>query len=257
MTIFVYPWPPVGALGFEWTHERPVARMRSMLTGRDQLQASQRKRRIATLQVSALGRGSNGAGYCEMLKDLLDGGVHAVRLQSCPINWHRHFAQGLGTLNSQPLAWRTGASPLAWRAGSTANPLLWFSGRVVIGGAPATSGGWNVLPLSGLPASTLVARPGDFIRVYEIGDASTYEIARVLAPCTSAADGTATLRLDRAITITGGRVNLAGQDEGVFRVEGALPRAVQPVSGDWSYTWSFREIFADEVGGFVERDPWT
>lgn len=234
-----------------------MARLRSMLTGFDQMQASQRKRRIATLEVSSLANGRMGAGYCEALKALLEGGIHAVRLRSTPINWWQDDCRRRGSLNSQPLAWRTGANPLAWRAGSTANPLLWFSGRVVIGGAPATSGGWDVLPLSGLPPSTLVARPGDFIRVYELDDASTFEIARVLAPCTSAADGTATLRLDRAVTISGGRVNLAGQDEGVFRVEGGLPRAVQPVSGDWSYTWSFREVFADEVGGFVERDPWT
>ncbi len=65
-------------------------------------------------------------------------------------------------------------------------------------------------------------------------------------------------KLDRLPTISGGRINLAGQDEAVFRVDGALPRTMQTISGDWSYSWSFRDVFADEVGGFVERpNTWT
>ena len=65
-------------------------------------------------------------------------------------------------------------------------------------------------------------------------------------------------KLDRLPTISGGRINLAGQDEAVFRVDGALPRTMQTISGDWCYSWSFREVFADEVGGFVERpNTWT
>ena len=65
-------------------------------------------------------------------------------------------------------------------------------------------------------------------------------------------------KLDRLPTISGGRINLAGQDEAVFRVDGALPRTMQTISGDWCYSWSFRDVFADEVGGFVERpNTWT
>lgn len=260
MPINVYPWPPVGALGAEWTLDMPTARLRSLITGRDQMQASQRRRRIAVVQVSALAAGRMGAGYCEMLKQLLDGGIHAVRLQSSPINWWiDELARRGEAFSSAPLAWRTGSDPLAWRRGGAGggNPVRWFTGRVVSGGAPSVSGMWGMLPVSGLPAWTLVARPGDFIRIHEMSDAAVFEVARVVRPATTNGAGEVTLKLDRVPTISGGRVNVAGQDEAVFRIDGALPRAVQPVGGDWSYTWNFREVFADEVGGFTERYPWT
>lgn len=259
MAINVFPWPPVGAIGAEWTEVAPVARLRSMMTGRDQMQASQRKRRIATVQVSALARGRMGAGYSEMLKQLLDGGIHAVRLQSSPINWWLDELERRGAaFNGNPLSWRTGGDPLAWRAGSGPNPLLFFTGAAVTGGAPSASGLWGMLPVAGLPPSTLVARPGDFIRIFDMADAAISEVARVVRPATTNASGAVTLKLDRVPTISGGRVNMAGQDEAVFRVDGALPRAMQTVSGDWAYSWSFREVFADEVGGFTERPgTWT
>lgn len=257
MPIYVFPWPPVGAVGAEWTEDAPVARLRSMLTGRDQLQASQRKRRIATLQVSALARGRMGAGYSEMLKQFLEGGIHAVRLQSSPINWFLDDLDRAGMgLRSEPLRWTTGGNPLAWQTG--AHPLHWFSGIYLSGGnvAPLGDGVWQYR-VDGAPPNVLVARPGDFIRIYDPADAAVSEVARVVQPVTSTASGVAWLRIDRAPTISGGRVNLAGQDEGVFRVSGPLPRAMQTVNGDWFYSWAFREVFADEVGGFTERDPWT
>lgn len=254
MPINVYPWPPVGAIGAEWTESYPVARLRSALTGRDQMQASQRRRRIATVTVSALAAGRMGAGYSEMLKQLLEGGIHAVRLQSSPINWWLdELERRGGAYGSNPLVWRTGSDPLSWRAGAGPNALTWYSGVVVTGGVPTAAGAWGMLPVTGLPPSTLVARPGDFIRIYSMADPSVFEVARVLRVATTNMAGDVILKLDRLPTISGGRVNMAGQDEAVFRVDGGLPRAVQPVNGDWSYTWNFREVFADEVGGFAER----
>ena len=256
MPIDVFPWPPVGAVGREWTIEAPTARLRSALTGRDQRQASQRVRRLAVVEVSALANGRMGAGYCEMLKQLLAGGVHAVRLQSGPVNWWLDEVTRRG-FNSQVMTWRTGSNPLAWLTAG-GQPLTWYRGAVVTGGVPSASGPWGLLPVSGLPPRTLVARPGDFIRVYSMTDAAASEVARVMRPAVTDGAGAVTLKLDRVPSISGGRVNMAGQDEAVFQVEGALPRAVQPVSGDWSYTWNFREVFADEVGGFTERPgTWT
>jgi hypothetical protein len=43
---------------------------------------------------------------------------------------------------------------------------------------------------------------------------------------------------------------------GAFRPV-SYPRAIQPQSGNWTYDWEFREVFADEVGGFVEVNPWA
>lgn len=258
MPINVYPWPPVGAVGAEWTEVAPVARLRSALTGRDQMQASQRNRRIATVIVSALAAGRMGAGYSEMLKQFLAGGIHAVRLRSSPINWYLDELQRRGgALNAQPLDWRTGSQPLGWQ--TAGQPMAWYTGTVLTGGAVVSlgSGIWQYR-VEGLPADTLVARPGDFIRIFDPTDVAVSEVARVVQPARANGVGVVWFRLDRAPTISGGRVNLAGQDEGVFRVEGALPRAMQTVSGDWTYSWSFREVFADEVGGFVERpNTWT
>lgn len=259
MPINVFPWPPVGVAAAEWTEDAPVARIRSMLTGREQIQGSQRKRRIASLQVSALANGRMGAGYCEMLKQLLDGGIHAVRLKSSPINWHLDEIQRQGAgLNSYPLLWRTGSNPLAWQAGSGPNPLSWFTGTIAIAGAVTATGLAWFMPVTGLPPNTLVARPGDHVRIYHIADAAVSEVVRVLRPATTNAAGVVTLKIDRQPAISGGRVNMAGQDEAVFRVDGALPRSIQTVGADWTYQWNFREVFADEVGGFTERAGiWT
>lgn len=258
MPINVFPWPPVGVVAAEWTSTQPVARLRSGLTGRDVMQASQRKRRVATLEVSALAHGRMGAGYCEMLKELLEGGIHAVRLLSSPINWYLdEIDRRRRAPASSPLAWRSGGDPLTWQAGAA--PLRWFTGPVVqAGNATVASGGFGLLPVLGLPANTVVGRPGDFIRIYNIADVSSFETLRLLRAASTNASGAVTLKLNRPPTITGGRVVMTGQDEAVFRVDGPLPRAVQPVSGDWRYSWSFREVFADEVGGFTERgSPWT
>lgn len=262
MPIQVFPWPPVGAVGSEWTWIAPVARLRSGQTGRDQMQASQRRRRVATLVVSALAAGRMGAGYCEMLKQLLDGGIHAVRLQSSPINWWLdEFRRQGGDMNSALLNWRAGGGPdpLAWQAGSGPNPLTIYTGAVVQAGAPNPVGaGFSHLTVTGLPPRQRVGAPGDFIRIYDLADTAHFEVARLMREAVTNGAGSVTLKLDRVPTISGGRVNMAGQDEAVFRVDGALPRATQPVSGDWSYTWNFREVFADEVDGFVERlNVWT
>ncbi|WP_108500531.1 hypothetical protein [Paracoccus indicus] len=257
MSIFVYPWPPVGAVGSEWTSDQPVSRLRSGITGRDVMQASQRRRRMATLIVSSLANGRAGAGYCEMLKQLLDGGVHAVRLQSSPINWWLdELDRQSPELNPTLMTWQRPPEAIAWQQDGA--PITWVVGGSVLGGTPTTSGPWGYLPVTGLPPGVTVARPGDFIRITSMSDPGIWEIARVMRPATTNGAGAVTLKLDRTPTIAGGRVNMAGQDEGVFRVEGDLPRAVQPVSGDWQYSWTFREIFADEVGGFEERPgTWT
>lgn len=253
MPINVYPWPPVGAVAMEWTSIAPVARLRSGLTGRDVMQASQRKRRVATLEISALANGRMGAGYCEMLREVLDGGIHAVRLLSSPINWWLdEIPRRAGALNPQPLSWTPPPGSIDWPG------ISWVTGAAVIGGTPGTSGPWGSLPVSGLPANMTVARPGDFIRIYDPVDPAIFEIARLMRPATTNGSGAVTLKLNIVPTISGARVMMAGQDEGVFRPDGDLPRSVQPASGDWYYTWRFREVFSDEVGGFEERpNAWT
>lgn len=254
MPIIVYPWPPVAAVASEWTIDQPVSQIRSALTGRDVMQASRPPRRLATVEVSALGgAGRQGAGYCEMLRQLLSGGIHGVRIRSYAINWHLdEIDRSADALNPSPLEWVTPPDPISWGG------LSWVTGGAVIGGTPGTSGPWGTLQVTGLPPNMVVGRVGDFIRVYEATDASVFETARLMRLATTNGSGAVTLKLDRALTISGGRVMMAGQDEAVFRPDGAMPRSVQPVGGNWSYTWRFREVFPDEVGGFDERaGTWT
>lgn len=256
MPITVFPWPPVGVLSSEWTSEQPMMQLRSMMTGRTVRQSSQRRRRVATLVVSALAAGRAGAGYCELLKDLLEGGVHGIRLRSTPVNgWLDELARAAPALNPQPLEWRLPPARLAWR--SNGDPLYWMNGALVLAGDAQAAGPFTLLPVTGLPRNLRVAAPGDVIRLFDAAHPDLSETARVMRIAVTDHSGAVTLKLDRRPGIAGARIHLAGQEEAVFQVDGPLPRAVQPLTGDWSYTWKLRQVFADEVGGFTERpDTW-
>jgi hypothetical protein len=253
MTAKVFMWPPVGAIGTEWTEDAPVQVSRSMITGAERVSAVQRKRRMASLKVAGFGRNTYDAGYMEMLKRFLEG-VHLVRLYSYPIAWHldrpekvvrrgrvytdngQTYVEVFGmkpsalvlrpadfltlflpsgtTTDLQPLSWLTGANPLAWLNGS--DPLTWFNGQ----------------PYGGMTVQ--VTQPVQ-------SDSSGRAIVPVFEPVPDQAD----------IYLISGAC-----DTGVFRPL-QYPRAMQPVMGNWEYDWQFREVFADEVGGFAEVDPWS
>jgi hypothetical protein len=208
----VIAFPPVGRLSHEWSEEAPLAASRSVLTGARFVSASQRKRRLCSVTVSSLGRGGAGAGYMEVLKRLLAGGEHLVRLESLPIP------------NALVQATLTGT------------------------GTAGTAAGWPILTVTGLPASTRVARPGMFVSIG--GD-----VAMIVADASSDGAGVAVLRLLTALSGSGAAV-INARDSGVFEAL-SLPRAAQPVSGDWTWAWSFREVFENETDGFVEVDPWS
>ena len=244
--IRVYAWPPVGVVGTEWSETSPVRRSRSLLTGADYISTTQRRRRVVTLEVSSLARGRSGAGYSEALKRLLQGGVNAVRLHSYPINWYLDALRN--DFQSAPLSWTTNGDDLGWEANGS--ELLWFTGPA-LQGTVGTEGGWDVVTVTGAPANTLLVRPGDFVRIYgaEVG------VAQVVTEARSDANGDATIRLFEPLP-NDGTLSLGDRESIVARPE-SIPRAVQPVSGNWTYEWQFREIFADEVGGFEEVDPWN
>lgn len=249
----VYAWPPVGVTGWEWSEVAPMAVSRSIISGADYASASGPRRKIAALNVSALGRGRSGAGYIENLKTLLDGGVNLVRLNSTPVNWWLDAARLQALRQSQPLGWKTGDNPLAWQSG--ANPLKWFGGAVLTGAA-TTVGGVPALSVSGLPVSRLVARPAEYVTLFSGGLSDVVGVtARVLTEAWSDASGVAVIKLMSALTGTG-RANIGTSESAVFKAD-SMPRAMQGLNGDWSYAWSFRQVFSDEVGGFTEVNPWT
>lgn len=246
----VLAWPPVGATGFEWTESAPVNTSRSIITGRRYVSAHARKRRLVSLTISSLSANGAGAGYMEMTKRLLDGGVNLVRLKSIPIN--RHSPVG-DMLQSQPVNWSVaGDDDVDWSNGADAS---WFTGVVIRGAAtPSANGLWSNLQLTGLPPRQLVVQAGDFL-TFE-GDDGSSVTTQVIRSQSSDATGRATIRVLDPIA-GAGRVNIGTSESLVFEAID-IPRAVQPVRGDWSYTWGFREVFADEVaGGFEEVNPWT
>jgi len=252
MTINVYAWPPVYAVGTEWTEVAPVEVSRSIITGAEYISAAQRKRRHVSLTVGCWGRNGDGAGYMEVLKRLLEG-IHAVRLYSCPINARRNAVAGMER-QSAPIDWTSGGSALSWTSGGSA--LAWYSGTVLSGTTGTDGAGFPIITVSGLPASRLVALPGEFITAYADADDVTGATVQVMAPATSDASGIAAIRLVEALPAgTDVRVNIGTRDTAVFRPVG-YPRSERPMAGEWTYSWQFREVFADEVGGFTEVDPW-
>lgn len=252
MALPVYAWPPVGAVGAEWDYVAPISESFSALTGKRYVSAARPARRVATVEVSAQSSNRTGAGYVVMLKRLLDGGVNLVRLTSYPLARFLDTADQNALRQSVHLDWTSGGIDLGWTTPPT--ELLWYDGTILTG-VIGTSGIYDIVTVSGLPPRTLVARPGEYLTAFADEDDVIGSTVQVLAPAWSYNDGTAVIRLFSPLAY-GGRINIGVKDTAVFRVVGALPRAVQPVRGDWSYTWQFEEVFSDEVGGFTERTGW-
>lgn len=245
----VIAFPPVGAVGSMWTIAAPVQRSQSMITGRRYLSRWGRERRKAMVNVSALALDRSGAGFSAMLIRYLDGGANLVRLNSYPINWHLDQARLEGVRSSQPLEWTTSGNPLAWQNGG--QPLYWFTGTVISGVAAG-----NEIEVSGLPPNTLIARPADFVRAFgALGDTEG-PIAQIVSEARSDSSGAAVLSLFEPLPAGAyARVNIGASESRVFEVQD-IPQSPQPLGANWFYQWNFREVFADEVGGFNEVNPW-
>lgn len=267
MPINVFPWPPVAAIGTEWTISQPIVRMRSGITGRTIKQASRPPRRLATVIVSSLGgRSRSGAGYSEMLKKALQGGVHGVRLRSSPINWwlDTFCMRQSGDADSDSMSWLTPGdlgTELGWTTPNDAGgDLVWITGpnEFVVDPVytPLSTGG-SMINVSGFPPGRLAVRAGDYVTIHKWDGLLAFQRVQVISDAFANSSGILTIRVTPEVTIVGGGLlKLAAQDEAVFEVIGDLPRAVQNVQGDWTYTWNFREIFSDEVGGFTERSSY-
>lgn len=259
--INVYAWPPVGVIGHEWTEEAPIQRSRSILTGKDYISAHSRKRKRVTLVVSSLALGQTGAGYMEVLKYYLDGGANAVRLFSLPINWWQDGFNIDPAWVVSALGWQIPPQELNW-ANLAFNlysiPLSWQELPLLSGTLGTTTGlsgqEFPIVTVTGLQPNLLIVRPGDIVRGYS-SDGTSTSSARVAKPCFSDASGVAVIFLLEPL-LHADKISLRDSETAVFRPE-SIPRAVQPLDSDWTYSWDFREVFADEVGGFNEVDPWS
>ncbi len=254
--MIVHQWPCVGVVGREWTVEEPVSRSASLITGRLYQSAAKRRRRKAVMQASGRSHDDQGAGYMEALKRLLQGGLNAVRLNSYPINF-RHGPVPNSIRQSWPLGWKTAAdADLAWRAGDGPAGLRWYTGGyngMIATATKEASGasGMGRLKVTGLPPSVLVARVGEFVRVY----GNVQDTRMIVRPAYTNSSGETTLWLESE-TAGGGRVNIGVPETGVFLAD-EMPRVVRPNIGDWTYDWSFTQIFEDEYSdGFTEVQTW-
>lgn len=256
----VYAWPPVDAVGTMWTVTQPINRSQSFFTGADVSSSAERKRYMATVEVPAIGdlAGNMNAGYCEVLKDLLEGGKNLVRLNSMPVNWYFDDDSSNNIAAPSVVTWEetTGGTSVTWDETTGGTDVIWLT-SARLQGVKSTANGFHTVRVEGLPANTLIVRPGEYVRGYASdgldGDGS---FAKVLRPAYSDASGGCTIYLTSELA-DAFHVELNSKKSAVFMVEGELPISVQPVDGNWSYVWNFREVFSDEVGGFTEIDPWT
>jgi len=184
----------------------------------------------------------------EALKRLLRGGASLVRMRSYAM-LHGDLPPA-ATRQADVLSWRTGSEPLSWRTGS--EPLFWLTGAQLFG-VISTSSGLPALLISGLPPSALCGRVGEFVTVYPdiVGAAETRMLTQQLI---SAADGTATAIVDEAFTGSG-RVDVGAPETAVFEPVD-IPSVTRSAGTNFFYDWTFSQVFADEVGGFEEYDPW-
>jgi hypothetical protein len=189
----------------------------------------------------------------EALKRYL-AGLHMVRLYSTPINWHLETAGDQSFRTTTRVDWTAGGDELEWL--TSGDDLIWYSGGAP-DGTTGTSGGFPIITVTGLPPNTLVARPGEFITAFEDADDLIGTTVMIARPAMTDGSGTAVIFLVTALpTGTGVKVSIGSQETGVFDPY-PYPRSVQPQSGNWTYEWDFREVFADEFdGGFTEINPW-
>lgn len=242
----VIAWPPVGIVGWEVTWHQPVSRSQSLLTGRSLWSSAQRPRRLVTAQVSGTGPQAAGSGYVEMLKEIMQ--RRNTRLVRVPVQ-SAVFHGARSRNRNAPIYWLAGEADLEWEDG--ASDLLWYERDY--NAYQFTFDGWPHLIVNGLPPGQIVVRPGELVTLHD-PETGTRQTARAVRIETANEFGNASIRLMDPITGTG-QASFGDSESAVMEATD-LPRAVQPLTGGWSYDWSFREVFADEFDGWTEVDPW-
>ncbi|WP_422073861.1 hypothetical protein [Tranquillimonas rosea] len=243
----VVAWPPVGLTAWELTKHHPTSRSRNVFGGPDRISSSGRTRYLATATVTGIGVDAASAGYVEMLKDQLAFGPQLVRVPSMAPLWHLH-ARGRNLINLM-LGWETDVADILWTDGGE---TLTYSTNLAMDGTATTDDGWPAVRVTGIPAGTIV-RPSEYVVIRN--QAGGEETRRVLTLARANAIGEAVIRVDRAFTLDG-LVSVGERKDIVFQALNS-PRAVQPVSGSWSFEWQFREVFETEYpSGFEDVDPW-
>jgi hypothetical protein len=241
----VVAWPPVGLTAFEITKIDPISVSKSLINSKPFVSRFGRSRRVATSVVSGISYDAAGAGYMEMLKEYLDGGVNLIRLEVFSAIWHFKQANSNPLLFNTPIEWTAGGTQLVWACGST--DVAWYLKTFT-----ATTRTGNALTVTGLPINTIIIRPHEIVSLWVNNVKEQRRASRLVM---SNGSGVAVIYTKDAFTGIG-PVVLGDSESVVFRVDGVMPRAVQPQSGEWTYDWSLQEAFADEYSAWVEVNPW-
>lgn len=114
----VIAWPPVGTVGVHTTKQRPVSRSRSLLNGKRYVSAAQRERRKAKIKVSGIGTDLAGAGFVEVFKDYLDGGLNLTRAALCSPVWYGALRGLDGLRGAETLMWTEDDVLVNWTEGA-------------------------------------------------------------------------------------------------------------------------------------------
>lgn len=248
MTVKVFGWPPVGVTARYWTPELPVARSRSLITGRRYVSATMRRRLTAGCEV--VSRRHYGSGYMEALWRLLDGGVHLVRLSSCKIPWGRTVADDLRGGNW--LDWSMPPEPILWEM--PPEEIRWFSGAD-LSFTVTTDGGLPAVVVPGLPPGQIVAIPGEFVTIFADDGDATGTAIMIAAPAVADADGVAIIRLV-STPPAGERISIGARETGVFELVSDWPAVMRRGGSHDPYMLEFRQVFEEETPGFEEVPLW-
>lgn len=247
MSVEVVAWPPFAVTAWDIHDDFPRSRSVAVIQGTPRTSSALLPRRKVTASTRGIGMDRSGAGYVRMLNRRWAGKEQLVRMECYSALWR--FSPSGRDLAARMLQWLMPSTPLLWSAGGVA--LLWGDDVAPLG-VVATDGVWPAISVSGLPPNVIVARPSDLI---EVNNGTTVSQARAMTVARSNSAGVALIRLETAVAF-GGYVSIGVKETGVFEAL-EVPRGSQPLSGDWLYQWSLREVFAEEyVGGFTEVDPW-
>lgn len=246
----VIKWPPVGEVAFEISKVDPVSVSTTLIDGQPRFSRYGRSRRVARTSISGIGPNAAGAGYMEMLKEFLQGGVNLTRVTTYSSIWHFVRASNNAGIENHKLHWTDNTKPLLWTDNSV--DLHWWLKDLTV--AHTTDNGWPALRVENLPPNIIVVRPHENISITSIDGLQT-QITKALKVTKSDSSGVAIIRVKDTLTISGQAIIGATEDI-VFRPLG-LPRAIQPQLGNWQYDWDFVEAFEDEYAeGFTELNPW-
>ena len=161
MSIKVYPFPAVPLSGTMYERRNFVQRSRSLLTGADYMSVAQRPRWAATFTVPSLAYRRDSAGYMEVLKRLLKGGVNAVRFNLGSSNWWMDTFATHIQFDHTRVRWQKGFSDIEW-TNSGGRDIVWekdvspYSAMVL----PE-----NKISIMGFEPNAVAVRAGEWIRL--------------------------------------------------------------------------------------------